>query len=167
MPVRQARKGKDTVSYRPNAHRTENATAISVAPSPPVAEAVAGSNGTLVDSTYIYQVSAVSGNSESVPSEQVSAETSAGSTGSVALTWSAVDGADFYRVYGRTGTIERLESVVGLSYEDSGADSPDGALPTEVGAVELRLPHRGSVTQVDLGTGVGEYVSRYGSNPSV
>lgn len=168
MPLQVVRKAKSTVSFRPNAHRSENVTVLAVAPgsAPTGLDATDGAAGTLNDATYTYQVSAVSSGLEGPASAQAQATTTAGlGAGSVTLTWNAVEGADSYNVYGRTaGSIELLNTVSVLTYIDDGSDTPNGALPVDTDLVNLRVGHRANATGVDVGTAVGDYVNRY-SNP--
>lgn len=167
MPLQPVRKAKQTVSYRPVAHRTENVTVLSQSPPAPVVEATPGAAGSLNDATYTYQVTALTGTLEGPPSEEAEATTTAGAgAGSVTLTWTAVPGATSYNVYGRTGTIELLANVAVATYEDDGSATPDGALPTSTDEVNLRIPYGDNVTGIELGTAVGEYRNRY-SNPGV
>lgn len=162
MPLKRA-KAKGTVSYRPNAHRTENATVLSGQLSGPTGlEATPGAAGSLNDATYTYRVAAIVRGVESLPSEAETAETTAGAgAGSVALAWNAMPNASSYNVYGRTGTIELIDNVEAASFVDDGSETPAGALPIASDEVSIRLPGRTNQNALELGSAVGEYVNRY------
>lgn len=90
--------------------------------------------GTAGSTHYSYRVSAVSLSGETLASAE-----STITTGNATLTsgnfntvsWTAVVGATGYRVYGRTiGAEQLLHQVATTSYNDIGADTPAGALPT-------------------------------------
>lgn len=76
--------------------------------------------GTLAADTYEYVVTAISANAgETLPSAEVAATTT-GSTGSVALAWTAVAGAASYKVYGRQhGNLRLLGSPGTNSFTDT------------------------------------------------
>lgn len=87
--------------------------------------------GTLAAATYYYRVSAINAFGETLASTEAS-RTTAGATSSVTINWSAITGATGYKVYGRSTGAELLIATVGevLTYEDTGAVTPAGALPT-------------------------------------
>lgn len=141
MPLRTAllRRG-DTVSYRAASGKTYNVTVTGEQPATPAAPTVTNqaAGGTLGIGTFSYRVSAVIKNAESQASTAGTTTTAAGSTNQCTVSWGAVTGAQAYRVYGRTGGSELfIAEVAGgtLSYIDTGAVTPAGALPTagEVG----------------------------------
>ncbi len=107
--------------------------------SPPVQAVVTSSTsgGTLpTASLYRYYVTAINANGETSVSNEQSITTGAGSTNSNTVTWASVPTATGYKVYrtaaaGATGT-ELLLATLGvvLTYVDTGAVVPAGALPT-------------------------------------
>jgi hypothetical protein len=102
---------------------------------PPVGLAATPSitGGTLAAATYSYQITTVTATGESTPSAAVSAVVASGTTGSVALTWTAApawQAVTGYRVYGRTGASHLLMATVTTpAYTDTGAATPAGAPP--------------------------------------
>lgn len=88
------------------------------------------SGGTLGPGTYSYRVSALAGNEETLAGPNTTG-TIAGSTGSVAVSWTAVPGATAYRVYGRTASYEYLlaTGVSGTTWTDTGAITPGSGPP--------------------------------------
>lgn len=105
--------------------------------SPPIMSAptTATTGGTLLAGTYKYYVTAINANGETTVSNEVTQITT-GSTSTVTLTWATVPTATGYKVYrtaagGATGT-ELLLTTLGvvLTYIDTGALTPAGALPT-------------------------------------
>lgn len=103
----------------------------------PVAGAftTAETGGSLADATsYFYRVSAYNAVGETLAFAEVEQATGAGPTGTHTITvvWGTVPGAVGYNVYGRsTGAEEFIAAVAQgtLSYTDTGAVSPSGALP--------------------------------------
>lgn len=88
---------------------------------------VASNVGTLSEgTTYTYSVTAVKGEYESAPSAQSEITLSVGEN-SVDLSWTAVDGADSYNIYGRSsGNMVLLKSgVTETTYSDIGEDAED------------------------------------------
>jgi hypothetical protein len=107
---------------------------------PPVQAALATSTtgGTLpATSSYKYYVTAITSAGETTVSNEQSVTTGAGATNSNTVSWAAVPNASGYNIYrtaaaGGTGTELKLDSVVGgstVSYVDTGAKTPAGALP--------------------------------------
>lgn len=94
-----------------------------------VAAVSSATGGSLVASTYEYQVSAVGPNGEtlaSAPAQVVIA--GAGTTSSITLTWDSVDLAQGYNVYGRATAGLGLMATIGqgtLTFTDTGAMTPD------------------------------------------
>lgn len=88
--------------------------------------------GTLVDSTtYSYKVTAIKDDyGETLPSTACTA--AADANGSIQISWSAISGADGYRIYGRTDSSWLLmDETTSLSWVDDGSETPSGAIPTE------------------------------------
>lgn len=86
--------------------------------------------GSLTADTYYYRVTAKNLIGETTPSTETSLEIL--DTGGVLVKWGAVPGAQSYRVYGRVTDDEELlieVSAENLSYCDSGALTPSGAMP--------------------------------------
>ncbi len=93
-------------------------------PQPTAAAATSGSGTLVAGTTYYYQVTAtVDDYGESLPCEAVSAVATA--TGTIGLTWDAIDGADDYYVYrddgAGGGVYGRLEAAGTNSYSDDGS----------------------------------------------
>ncbi len=104
------------------------------------------SGGTLAAATYKYKISAVNGNGVGIASAASADAVVSGSTGSVALTWTAVPGATSYRVFGRTGgAFDLIAEVSVTNYTDTGAITPDVTKPapasdgTQLAAAKLAL----------------------------
>ncbi len=90
--------------------------------------ATAASGGTLAAATYSYKISALSATGESLASTAASVVIGSGTTNKVTLTWTAVNGAVGYKVYGRTAATEKYMTTVGgstLTFEDTGSVTPD------------------------------------------
>lgn len=92
---------------------------------------LSSTTGTLAANTYYYRVTATNANGETLGSNEQSIVLSA--TGGVTLNWTAVTGATGYKVYGRaTGAelyIATISSGTTVTYTDSGAITPSGAMP--------------------------------------
>lgn len=108
-----------------------------VAPSTVTATLGAGGTGTLAAATYTYKVSALGAFGETLVSTATatlvvtSGQAAAGA--SINVGWSAVTKATGYRVYGRIGTPLFIAAVPGqatVTYNDTGAITPSGAVPT-------------------------------------
>lgn len=106
---------------------------------PPVQAAATTSTtgGTLpTASTYRYMVTAINALGETIASNEQTVTTGAGATNSNTVNWGTVAGATGYRVYrttagGGTGTELFLVALgVVLTYIDTGALTPSGALPS-------------------------------------
>lgn len=92
--------------------------------------ATPGSSGTLAAGTYAYRVTAANQYGETLPATEATATTT-GTTGSVALSVTAVTGAVYYRWYGRTAGGEQfIAQTTDPTYTDTGAIVPLGNLPT-------------------------------------
>jgi hypothetical protein len=98
------------------------------------ASSTATTGGSLTAATYGYKITALSSWGEGLPSAQKTQVVPSGtSTNTVTLTWTAVAGADRYRVYGRTsggpwGLLATVSAPT-LTYTDTGADTPGSAPP--------------------------------------
>lgn len=162
MPLRQltAAEATDgrTVRYIAASGESFNATvdSMSVRASAPATPgiATAGTGGTLgATLSTSYRMTAVINGVESQASTAATIVTGAGTTNTVTLTWSAVTGASSYRIYGRTSGTELLMGTVQaptLTFIDTGAVTPSGALPAALaaGAATLRV----STTPGSLGS---------------
>jgi len=100
----------------------------------PVPSAAAGTDaGVLVSgTTYYYKVTACCDDyRETLPSSVCSAKADA--NGSIDISWSAIENADSYKVYGRTdgNWLYMAEVTSGVAYTDDGSDTPAGAIPTK------------------------------------
>ena len=87
--------------------------------------------GTLAASTYYHRVSALNWRGETLACTEVG--TAIAINKGVKLDWTAVTGASSYKIYGRTTGAELLIATVTaptVTYTDSGAITPAGALPT-------------------------------------
>jgi predicted secreted protein len=89
------------------------------------------SGGTLAAGTYFYKVTATNAAGETIGSPEATTTTT-GSTGSVALAWSAVSGATGYKIY--RGASAGAESVFFTSatnsFTDVGGAGTAGTVPT-------------------------------------
>lgn len=98
--------------------------------------------GVLAAGTYGYRVSAADDSGVTVPSTEATATTT-GTTSSVTVAWAAIDGAQSYKIYGRTSGSELLLATVSgstLSWVDTGALTPAGAMPTVNTSAKLDSP---------------------------
>jgi hypothetical protein len=95
--------------------------------------------GTAGGTTYGYRVSAINTTSGAHTLASATVTTTTGNASLSAtnynhVSWNPVPGATGYNVYGRTSGSELLIATVAsptLSYDDTGAVTPSGALPTE------------------------------------
>lgn len=93
----------------------------------------ATTGGTLAADTYEYVVTAVSANGGETTAAAQVASTTTGSTGSVALAWTAVPGAASYRVYGRQAdNLRLLGNPSTNAFTDTGAAAVSAATPPTV-----------------------------------
>ena len=80
---------------------------------------------------YGYRISAYDNVGQTLACAQVTATAAAfGDIASMDLSWSPVDGAVSYGVYGRSAPQQLIAIVTGTTYTDTGAISPVGLLPT-------------------------------------
>lgn len=127
--------------------------------------ATPGSAGSLVDDTYYYTVAAFDGTYWSNVGTEVNAIVTAGGTGSVAITWTAVSNATKYRIYKGlvTGAYDNYEEVVSVTtVTDSGSNFTEEAAstipapPYTTYHIEIQPTFGGLVEGVDIdanGTG--------------
>lgn len=150
MPLRQPKVGF-TVSYRRPSGKTANMVVLgrqeAAPPTPDIDTSASG--GTLAAGTYTYRITAVIDGFETAPSEAASQVTT-GSTSTVTVDWTTIaatspyNRATAFNVYGRTDPEELLDTVdpgIATSYEDTGADTPDGAPPEDNDGVRLKDIH--------------------------
>lgn len=86
--------------------------------------ATAATGGTIVAGTYNYRIAAISSIGQTLASAQANVTVSGTSTAVITLTWTAVEGARGYYIYGRTTAGEGLLATVGatvLTYDDNGS----------------------------------------------
>ncbi len=95
------------------------------------------SGGSLGPGVYTYRVVArklVGGGSTARSTASTSTTVELTATGSISVTWTAVQGATEYYVYGRTaGALVQYWRVTGTSFTDTGAGGSAGAVPTTDG----------------------------------
>lgn len=104
------------------------------------------SGGTLAAGTYYYRVAAL-GDKGAETSAEVSAVVASGTTGSVALAWTAAaNETGGYEVFGRSQGAEELIGTVAhgasRAFTDTGSVTPDGALPVDITATEAAAGER-------------------------
>jgi hypothetical protein len=89
------------------------------------------SMGSLAAATYSYKITSLTETGESVPSAAVTATLD--NSGSVELSWTKVEGATGYRIYGRTSSgTKQLYTVDDpdiLTFTDDGTITPNGKVP--------------------------------------
>lgn len=87
--------------------------------------------GTLAAGTYYYKVTALNAQGETVGSSEATATTT-GSTGSVALAWTAITGATSYKVYrgSSSGGENVYYTTTTNSYTDTGSTGVSASVPT-------------------------------------
>lgn len=124
--------------------------------------------GTTGSTTYGYRVSAVSALGETLASAEVTTTTgnaTLSGTNKNHVAWTAVSGAVAYNVYGRTAGAEQfLSQVTTNSYDDTGADTPSGALPT----VNLSGTNAGKQFRfVKYGSGTGKVTLATGASQEI
>lgn len=116
-----------------------------------------GAPGTIPAGTISYKVTAFNETGETAGSTAGTVVLSA--AGGVTVTWAAVDGAEGYRIYGRTGGTEKLITQVGTvtSWVDSGALAPQTlSAPTVGTASNVNAP---TVDDVNAAVDLTEFVS--------
>jgi len=156
MPLRDAVIG-DTVQWRNARGETMNVIVTGTqagAGSAPAQPAVAnsGTGGTLTAATYSYRISRVRGGGESLASTAGTTVVAGGTTNKCTITLPGEAGAQ-YAIYGRTGGSELfigLSAIGATSFDDTGAATPTGAVPTTDGRIGARVFHQGSVHVLGL-----------------
>lgn len=141
----------DTVQYRNARGETFNATVRQLQPAAPIAGdftvANSGTGGTLGVATYSYRITQLVNGVESAPNSAKTTVVGAGSTNKCTITFPNATATSQYGVYGRTGGSELFIAYVtpGVAgtYDDTGAITPTGALPTADGRVGLINPTKG------------------------
>lgn len=104
-------------------------------PPPNVSAAGSTTGGTFAAGTYFGVVTAINANGETTKSNEVSVALT-GSTGSITLTWPAVDGATGYKYYRGTSTTNENELITTISsgstltYVDTGTAGTTATVPT-------------------------------------
>lgn len=112
---------------------------------PAVPSLVSGSTGgSLVSATYSYKVAALSSVGETMASTSATVTIGGSiSTGTVTVTWAAIEGAIGYKVYGRSSGNEKLITTVGAgttSFLDDGTLTPDSTKSPITNAGNLPTP---------------------------
>lgn len=125
--------------------------------------------GILAAGAKSYRISAINAIGETLASTAATCTTT-GATSIVTLTWSIVPGATGYKIYGRSGGTELLIDSVGpgtvLTFVDTGAEPPSGALPVANTTIECAKqidPYE--LTWVGVEQDSGWYELRQGINP--
>ncbi len=118
---------------------------VKFSPDAPTATPLA-TGGTLADATYYYKIVAIYSTGDSLPSAEANAVvTGGGGSGSVSLSWTAVDNVTGYKIFrgDATGNETLLDTVgVVTTYNDDGSKTPDGST-------------KPSATDANSGIGVG------------
>ena len=103
---------------------------VKFSPDAPTATPLA-TGGTLADATYYYKIVAIYSTGDSLPSAEANAVvTGGGGSGSVSLSWTAVDNVTGYKIFrgDATGNETLLDTVgVVTTYNDDGSKTPDGS----------------------------------------
>lgn len=109
--------------------------------------------GSTGSTSYAYRISALNGLGETLASVETPISNGNAVLSNVnynAVSWTAVPGASSYNVYGRTAGAElKLTNVTATSYNDTGAATPNGALPS----VNTAQPNICTVTAARESTG--------------
>lgn len=172
MPLRTP-KVSQTVSYRMADGSTTDAVVISRQEAAPPAAGVtvtnSGTGGTLAAGTYSYRVSAVINGFETAASTAKTTTTS-GTTSTATINWTVAaatapySGASAFKVYGRSGGSELLITTVNMpttTFTDDGSATPAGALPTNTGAVKLKLIFYKTLITNALKATAAKQINRY------
>lgn len=129
----------------PGSYATDLRIAITTANLLPVAAGslagvVQSSGGSLAASTYSYAVTAVNAYGETQATAIVDVVVGSGTANAVSLSWTPVQGATGYRVYGRTKTstnVPLLAIVNSPAYIDTGDDEPGTATQPTVSTIPV------------------------------
>jgi hypothetical protein len=141
----------DTVQFRNGRGETFNALVTQLQPAVPASAdftvANSGTGGTLTAATYSYRITNVVNGVESVPVAAKTTVVGAGTTNKCTITFPNATATSRFGVYGRVGASEQLLAYVtpGVAgtWDDTGAITPSGALPTADGRVGLLNPTKG------------------------
>lgn len=120
--------------------------------------------GTLAAGNYFYKITALDSAGETTASIEVEATTT-GSTGSVALTWTAEPGATSYRIYKgtATGAQNGYFTSASANFTDTGASDTAGTVPTTnttgIGGTGYVVGDLFTVTQGSAQLGTGQVTS--------
>lgn len=161
MANREA-KMNDVVSYRDALGSTTDVVVTGLQPALPAQAnftvTPSASGGTLADGTYSYKVAVVVDGvtSPANATAKTGVVAASGGAGRNVIDFTAglaaYPTATAWKVYGRTGGTELLIATITAptaTYNDTGAVTPAGALPTDTNAVRFR--NRGTkATQVDI-----------------
>lgn len=148
--VQKTPKRFEVVSYRDASGNTTDVVVDGIQEAAPAAADISiatnTSGGTLAAATYSYRVSAVIDGIETQAST-AKTQVTTGTTSTVTLDWTVAAGkqpwirATSFKVYGRTGGSELLMGTVSMptmTFTDTGAATPSGALPAASTAVSFR-----------------------------
>jgi hypothetical protein len=162
----------DTISYRDARGQTRNAIVRGTQPAIIAggawSVANSGTGGTLTAATYSYRITQVVNGVESAPAVAKTNVVGAGSTNQSVITLPGVAGV-IYKVYGRTGGSELLMGTTAAgatTFNDTGAVTPAGALPTADGRISVMggtkwgLPATGLVLKAASVAGTNVYFKR-------
>lgn len=120
-----------------------------------ISSATATSGGTIANDTYQFRVAYVDYNGESEASDRKSQATSGGGTSTLTLSWTAVPGAFYYKIYAFKGTSNITEKLVAVipaqTYDSAGtfvADVTGVVFTTNPGVANptLTLSATGGIT---------------------
>jgi len=141
----------DVVQFRNADGETYNATVNQVQPAAPASGdftvANSGTGGTLGAATYSYRITQVVNGVESAPVAAKTTVVGAGTTNKCTITFPNATATSRYGVYGRSAGTEVFIAYttpgVAGTFDDTGAVTPAGALPTADGRVGLLNPTKG------------------------
>ena len=154
MPSTRTARYGDTVMYRNAKGKFRNGTVIAdtKAPTSNWAISTSTSGGTLAAATYSYRITWVRQGVETAPSPaKTQVTTGATSTVTLDVTGQTLPGATSWKVYGRTGGSELLMGTVNLptlTFVDTGAVTPSGALTTDTGNVGILMMSEANKTNI-------------------
>ncbi|MDA8150170.1 MAG: hypothetical protein M0041_03395 [Nitrospiraceae bacterium] len=125
------------------------------APNTPPTIVYSSSAGTLVAGPYAYEITALNGQGETLPSPIGTITTTA--TGQNVLSWTEIPGATSYNVYGRvSGSLGLLANTTLVTWIDTGAIAPTTAPPTvDTAKYHIGLPVNFAVLQKKVVFGNG------------